>query len=194
MTSTRERLLDAAEKLFAAKGYGATSIAALEKHAGLAPRTGGFYRHFDSKQALAMAVARERLIEREEDFDPTRFLPLPDLRSELLLYARTYLEAAHRQRERHRLIEELRKIPELQEGEVEANERLFAKLCEWVASKPAGRGLAQPELADLTMLAFAGILFLATKIREGVTIKSLDTDRFVDSWAAHAQALLEAPR
>ncbi|WFL78398.1 helix-turn-helix domain containing protein [Altererythrobacter arenosus] len=191
MNPTRERLIDAAEELFASRGFAATSIAALERQAGLAPRTGGFYRHFESKQALAIAVARERIVERDEDFDPTRFLPLPDLRSELVLYARLYLEAAHRQRERHRLIEELRKIPELREGEIAANERLFAMLCDWVATKPRAAQLEQSELANLTMLAFGPILFLATKIREGITIESLDPDHFVDSWAEHARALLE---
>lgn len=190
MTDTRQKLIDAGEVLFASKGFAGTSIAALEKAAGLAPRTGGFYRHFESKEALAKAVAQERLIERREDFDLARFLPLPDLRSELLLIARTYLEAARRQRERQRLIEELRKIPALRKAEQQANAELLDQLCEWVAAKPAATGLGPTALVNLTMLAFAGILFLSTKIREGVELEALDPDSFVEHWVNHTATLL----
>ena len=46
--NTRDRLKEAALPLFAERGYAATSIAAIEAAAGLAPRAGAFYRHFPS--------------------------------------------------------------------------------------------------------------------------------------------------
>ena len=58
--NTRDRIKAAALPLFAAQGFAATSIAAIERAAGLAPRAGAFYRHFDSKEALFEELAAER--------------------------------------------------------------------------------------------------------------------------------------
>jgi AcrR family transcriptional regulator len=45
--------------LFGERGYRGTTVGAIEQAAGLAPRRGGLYRHFPSKQAvLKAAVAR----------------------------------------------------------------------------------------------------------------------------------------
>lgn len=55
---TRQDLLDAAEQLFYATGYHATSIAAIAAEAG---RTiGAVYSNFDSKEALCLEVLRVR--------------------------------------------------------------------------------------------------------------------------------------
>src|SRR4029450_452257 len=47
---TRDRILDAAMILFGERGYRGTTVGAIEQAAGLAPRRGGLYRHFPSKQ------------------------------------------------------------------------------------------------------------------------------------------------
>ena len=55
---TRQDLLDSAEQMFYAKGYHATSIAAIAAEAG---RTiGAVYSNFDSKEALCLEVLRDR--------------------------------------------------------------------------------------------------------------------------------------
>ena len=51
---TRERLLDAAAQLFSVHGYFHTTVEQVMDAAGLTK--GGFYAHFDSKEALARAV------------------------------------------------------------------------------------------------------------------------------------------
>ncbi len=51
---TRERILAAAEALFAQHGYDATGIAEVCAKAGVTK--GGFYHHFPSKQALFLAL------------------------------------------------------------------------------------------------------------------------------------------
>jgi AcrR family transcriptional regulator len=57
---TRQDLLDAAEQLFYANGYHATSIAAIAAEAG---RTiGAVYSNFDSKEALCLEVLRDRFM------------------------------------------------------------------------------------------------------------------------------------
>jgi AcrR family transcriptional regulator len=53
---TRDRILDAAMALFGERGYRGTTVGAIEQAAGLAPRRGGLYRHFTSKQEVFTAA------------------------------------------------------------------------------------------------------------------------------------------
>lgn len=55
----REALLREARRLFAERGYAATSVAEIQAAAGLAPGSGALYKHFASKQALLEAVLAE---------------------------------------------------------------------------------------------------------------------------------------
>jgi AcrR family transcriptional regulator len=50
--ATRDRILEEALRLFAEKGFREVTVGAIEAAAGLAPRRGGFYRHFASKEAV----------------------------------------------------------------------------------------------------------------------------------------------
>ena len=55
---TRRHILDAAATAFARNGYAGTSLNDVIKDAGLTK--GGFYFHFPSKEALALAVVQDR--------------------------------------------------------------------------------------------------------------------------------------
>jgi AcrR family transcriptional regulator len=59
--STRERLVDAAMRLFSEQGYRSTTVGSIEAAAGLSPRAGGFYRHFTAKREI-LDVVIERLV------------------------------------------------------------------------------------------------------------------------------------
>ncbi|HWD59740.1 MAG TPA: TetR/AcrR family transcriptional regulator [Stellaceae bacterium] len=86
-----DRILDVAEKLFLGHGFGATSIEAVAKHAGISKRT--FYHRFPGKEPLFEAVVR-RLIERWlPPFDTTLLAP-PDLADALLRTAEQMLRIA----------------------------------------------------------------------------------------------------
>jgi len=56
---TRERILDAAMALFGERGYRATTIGDIEAAAGLVPRRGALYRHFESKEAVFRAAVMQ---------------------------------------------------------------------------------------------------------------------------------------
>ncbi len=60
-TSGRDRLLSAALKLFAVKGYAATSVADIQRCSGLAPGSGALYKHFGSKHELLEAAVEHRI-------------------------------------------------------------------------------------------------------------------------------------
>jgi AcrR family transcriptional regulator len=71
---TRERILAVAMPLFAQRGFKATTIGDIEQAAGLAPRRGGLYRHFSSKEEVFRAAVTQYA---------TKFVPLVDLWEEL---------------------------------------------------------------------------------------------------------------
>jgi AcrR family transcriptional regulator len=68
---TRDRILDAAWGLFRTQGFDGTTVTEIEARAGLAAGSGGFYRHFASKEDVLRAVV-EREVERA---DTERELP-----------------------------------------------------------------------------------------------------------------------
>src|SRR3977135_3169893 len=71
-----DRILDVATALFLSDGFGATSIEAVAKRAGISKRT--FYHRFNGKEMLFEAVVR-RLIERWTPSFDTELLEGPSL-------------------------------------------------------------------------------------------------------------------
>ena len=70
--SGRDRLLAEALRLFAAKGYSATSVADIQRASGLAPGSGALYKHFASKRKLLEAAVTHRIdsiVAAREQFD-----------------------------------------------------------------------------------------------------------------------------
>src|ERR1700739_1352188 len=68
----RDRLLAAALKLFAAKGYAATSVADIQRESGLAPGSRPLYKHSGSKRELlepAVAHRIDRIVAAREQYD-----------------------------------------------------------------------------------------------------------------------------
>lgn len=194
MQTTRTRLKEAALQLFLQRGYAGTSIGAIETAAGLAPRAGGFYRHFVSKNDLVLAIAKEDLIEQQGELGFAGLLPLGDTRAELLLIARGYLKANARQARYYALIEEVRRLPEIAALEKAANAEIFSWLKKWVASKKAARDLSAAALGPFTLTVFGGILFYTSKKLQGVTLKGLTDARMIEDWATYWSGVLDKPR
>src|SRR5436305_14661926 len=88
-TSSRDRLLDEAMRLFGERGYVATSVAEIERSAGLTPGAGGLFHHFRNKEAVLVAgierqPARLEAVRQIRGATPS----LGDPRAELTLVAR----------------------------------------------------------------------------------------------------------
>jgi AcrR family transcriptional regulator len=62
--SSRDRILAEALRLFGEQGYAGTSIAQIEKAAGLSPGSGALYRHFKSKDELLVQALQARVLDR----------------------------------------------------------------------------------------------------------------------------------
>ena len=189
--NTRARIKAAALPLFAEQGFAATSIAAIETAAGLAPRAGAFYRHFDSKEALFEELARERITETPGEFDFEGLKAFGDTRAELVALARRFEVAAERQRPYLRLIEESRLTDSGRSFEQAANDAMLRALMDWVATKAAADGLDTGRLATLTMNVFGSWLFYLTKRQHGIELAVLDRDTLLEDWASRWSRTLD---
>ncbi len=84
---TRERIVTEAVRLFAAKGFSGTTVGDIEEAAGLAPRAGGLYKHFRSKEEVLSAAIDRHVHEMERIRARFDVMPLGDVRAELTLAA-----------------------------------------------------------------------------------------------------------
>ena len=114
-STTRERIVDEAMRLFSQHGYAATSIAKIEAAAGLTPGAGGIYHHFASKEAV-LAAGIERQLARLGALREIRHVlgSLGDLKAELTLTARYILAELDSESELLRILaSEARNRPQL---------------------------------------------------------------------------------
>jgi AcrR family transcriptional regulator len=190
--ATRDRLRKAATGLFLSRGYRATSIGAIEKAAGLAPRTGGFYRHYPSKQALLSDLARD-IIENPSEMGFAELLPLGDTRAELFLIARGYRKAAARQAPLAALIAEVRELPEVLELVGRTEEELRGHFGAWIATKPAAASLGTADRLALVLMILGGwILFLGKREAPWLAAE-LHDEAMLERWAMYWARVLDAP-
>lgn len=82
---TRERLLDAAMRLFARKGVSSTTVGEIEATAGLSPRSGALYKYFDSKDALLAAGLEQHLATMRDIEQELALRPLGEIRAEFTM-------------------------------------------------------------------------------------------------------------
>ena len=68
----RVRVLAAALRCFARKGFAGTTITDIEAEAGLSPGAGGTYRHFTSKLEMLEAAVADVLARSDAEWHPSR--------------------------------------------------------------------------------------------------------------------------
>jgi len=192
--NTKDRIMQAALKLFMEQGYQKSSIARIETEAGLVPRAGAFYRHFDSKQTLLVEIAKSYVSETPEDFGLDRLVDFGDTRSELVAIALKYEEAMNRQKPFARLIEEIRVLDFGADLQDDLNADMMVGLVAWISQKPAAKGLSQKQIAALLGSVFGGWLFYLYKLQQGVTVDPLDRDTMLAEWATLWASILDSAR
>ena len=190
--NTKDRIMEAALKLFLELGYQKTSIARIETEAGLVPRAGAFYRHFDGKQALLIEIAKSSVSESPEDFGLDRLADFGDTRSELVAIALKYEEAMVRQKPFARLIEEIRLLDFGEELQEEIDTGMMIALATWLSGKPAAKGLSQQQIGALLISVFGGWLFYIHKVQQEATPELLNRDTMLDEWATRWAFILDS--
>ena len=183
---TRERLMQAALKLFAERGYKATTVGAIETEAGLAPRSGALYHHFKSKQELLEAAIENELTAMGELGDALAMLPLGDLRAELTLLARWNLASLDRRADLTRFIRrEAHLLPKRMRTRLYESlvARPYAEITAWLESRYREAGIDPPDVAALALILIESM----AAYREldhlfGRVPDKIDDGRFVDAW------------
>lgn len=188
--NTKDRIMQAALTLFVEQGYQKTSIARIESEAGLVPRAGAFYRHFDSKQALLVEVAKAYVSETPGEFGLDRLADYGDTRAELVAIALKYEEAMNRQRPYARLIEEIRLLDFGADLQDELNADMMVGLEAWIKGKPAAKGLSKKQRSALIISVIGGWLFYLSMNKQGVAVDPL-RDTLLDEWATRWASILD---
>jgi AcrR family transcriptional regulator len=193
--NTKDRIMQAALKLFLEQGYQKTSIARIETEAGLVSRAGAFYRHFEGKQALLVEIAKASVSDTPEDFGLERLADFGDTRSELVAVALKYEEAMIRQKPFARLIDEIRLLDFGAELQDELDADMLAGLAAWLSEKPAAKGLSQKQIAALLISVFGGWLFYIFKVQQqDAAVNPLDRDTMLGEWATRWASILDSAR
>jgi AcrR family transcriptional regulator len=196
--STRERIVTESLRLFADRGYAATSVAEIEAAAGLSPGAGGLYRHFRSKEEVLAAAVREHISRTREQIVTVMeiagdFEDRP-LEVRLKMACRAGLAKMREEQDLVRvLFRDLDQFPhlvtEMREGIVNP---LYDSIASWLSSQPeyAGADEDWPAIASVLGGAVVNYWLSNESLYESPT--RVDEARFVDAWARLALGLVTA--
>lgn len=195
---SRTRVVTEAMRLFGEQGYTKTTIAEIEKAAGLSPGSGALYRHFRSKKDVLTEGLRSMIASNAElmaTLGDNRVSTLP-LREQLAALARAGLRRLDQERDLNRiLVRDLAAFPELLE-EVRAGElrRTHAAMAQWLRAH-AGPRPEEPEEPDWDALAVMLVgsishFWLLRDVFGGAHPSGLDEDRCVEAVTEFAVRLL----
>lgn len=193
---TRERLLTAALRLFAERGYANVGVGDVERAAGLVPRRGAMYRHFASKDALLEAAVR-RYVDSEEQVRDQLGTLTGDLTEQATTLGHRILQEMDHQRDITRILErEGDRLPDLVEQfRVRVSERGYAIIAAILQSwfdEATGTPTDVDFDPEATAVLLAGALVNARRSTWtfGHPPGGQDDDRLVASWARVCTAVL----
>jgi AcrR family transcriptional regulator len=195
-TPTRDRIVDAAVRLFGERGYRGTSVAAIEEASGLTPGAGGLYHHFPSKQAVLEAGIERHLARLDALRDIRRlFGGLGDLRAELTMAARYVLAELDGEAVLLRiLVTEARQRPELLANAVDKMiSSSYAEFAGWLRERATSELTAEQANAIATLGLGALLSSRLTSTVLGVTGFAVDDDVLVTTWVHAIAGLLADP-
>jgi len=198
---TRQRLLGAGMRLFAERGFSATTVGDIEAAAGLQPRRGGLYKHFASKEALLHEAVHRHLDDvaigaaQIAELDFTAASTDPDLlRPVIDALGHWFLDELDRQRDLTLVLEHDRTrfadvATQLRSDLIDTGNRAAADLL--AATVP---GVEDPEATAVVLLG-ALVALRRTAWTFGAPPLDLDDDRALRAWTDLTLAVIaRAPR
>jgi AcrR family transcriptional regulator len=194
-STTSERIVDEAMRLFSENGYSGTSIAKIEAAAGLTPGAGGIYHHFPSKEAV-LAAGIERQLARLGALREIRNVlgSLGDLKAELTLTARYVLAELDSESELLRILaSDARNRPQLLTTAVEQLvSSTFTGFATWIGER-AERAIGTEEAKAIAAFGL-GSLLSTRLLRDVLGIPAqVDDETLVDTWVATMVCALADP-
>jgi AcrR family transcriptional regulator len=170
--------------LFGRQGYGPTTVAQIERAAGLSAGAGGLYRHFPSKKAILVEGLRRQAEAgrglQDAFGDPGRLAALPP-RERLLTVGRAGLARLEQERDLNRvLVRDLAQFPDLLE-QVRQRELLtvFHGLRGWLAAQPDGRPGTDWDALAAVLMAAVSHYWILRDVYSGRHPHRIGADRFL---------------
>lgn len=191
---TSARILDVALGLFAERGYSGTTVGDIEAAAGLAPRSGALYQHFEGKEEVLRACVEKHVEELARMQDAMEMLPLGDLRAELLLMGRWNLADLARRQPLYRFLwKEGDRFPDLRDRLGEAFvEKPLRRVAEWLRQRAAEAGVPEPDCEALTLVIVQSMAaYRSLESLYGHPPLDVDEERFLDAWVEVCLAIVE---
>jgi AcrR family transcriptional regulator len=192
--STRARILDAAMPLFAERGYQGTTVGDIEQAAGLAPRSGALYQHFEGKEEVLRACVERQVEELDRMQTAVEMLPLGDLRAELTLIGRWNLADLKRRQPLYRFLwKEGERFPDLRDAVGHAlTERPLRRVAQWLRTQSAEAGLPEPDGEALALVIVQSMAsYRGLETLYGRPPLDVDEERFLAAWVDMCVALVE---
>jgi AcrR family transcriptional regulator len=183
--ATRERILTAAMSLFGERGYGATSVGAIELAAGLAPRSGALYQHFEGKEAVLREAVERDLAHLDSLEQALGMLPLGDLRAELTFLARWNLSSLEQRSDLLRFLRrDAERFPDLAEA---VHERMTVRPLEqvaaWIVRLADDSGARSVDAEALALIMVESLsAYGLMRATFGRVPGDLDDERFIATW------------
>jgi AcrR family transcriptional regulator len=191
-----EEVLEHAMRLFADRGYGATSVADIQEAAGMTPGSGALYKHFPSKEALLEAGIQEFIDEIHTA--PVELPPLEAgrLREILQAVGHGVLHRLSANQDGFRIAwRDLEPFPELRQRVVDQRiQPGFGRIIAWLQQGvDAGQVELKDPLATAAVLLSSLIYFRLMQVLLGEPPAQLDDERFIDAWVELAITALTTP-
>jgi AcrR family transcriptional regulator len=186
---TKGRLLDEAIRLFAERGYDATSVADIQQACGLTPGSGALYKHFPSKTAL-LEGAVHRNLELMARRRTTAVADLPDdPREALRLLAGVVWAVLDSEGDLVRImIREFAGFPEMFETMWQAVvAHLYNQCTDWISTlRDSGTASVTDPRATAAVLVASLTYYPILELLIGHTPGDVEPQRFLDAWLDHA--------
>jgi AcrR family transcriptional regulator len=179
-----ERILREAMRLFADKGYERTSIADIQRAAGLHPGSGALYKHFPSKEAVLRAGI-DRFVEDIERGRKVLRASSRDAGTTLEAVGRELLRLLGEERDALRIVwRELDQFPDLQARV--GRERIqygYQSAAAWVREQvAAGTLTADDPDATAVVLMSSVTMYRVLEALFGEPPAKISTERFIRAW------------
>jgi AcrR family transcriptional regulator len=186
-TSSHDRILAGAIRLFSERGFRETTVGDIEHAAGLTRRAGGFYRHFKSKEDVLFRAFERMAAEMIAEISVNEVISLKAPRAELILIARSLLRHADTHRPLRLLIQtEGRRNPALRRAARQANAKLAAlDVVPWVEHALRRSAASRRNARELALIIFGPIIAYLLTVDRGDPAFGLKNDAFLERWADH---------
>jgi AcrR family transcriptional regulator len=180
--NTRDRIVTEAMRLFAARGFRGTTVGEIEEAAGLAPRAGGLYKHFRSKEEVLEAGIERHVAEMELIEPALEVLPLGEARAELTLIGRFALSELANEMPLMKVVQkDGDRFPELA---AKVNARIIERghgQAVTVVERLAGGALGERAVAALASVALGSLV--GYRIEEAMFgPRPVPEDEFLEAW------------